>query len=106
MTSHPISGIKHLEEFKDARYEMPTVNQIEVQILILIDIRTHRHTDEHNICFIQLHPFCQQKSIVEYCRANAIVVQAYCPILRGKMDDPVITKLAEKVLERPAPSTT
>ncbi|KAI0728236.1 Aldo/keto reductase [Fomitopsis betulina] len=71
-------GIKHLEEFKDARYEMPTVNQIE------------------------LHPFCQQKSIVEYCRANAIVVQAYCPILRGKMDDPVITKLAEKHRRDPA----
>ncbi|EPS96264.1 hypothetical protein FOMPIDRAFT_1130746 [Fomitopsis schrenkii] len=71
-------GIHHLEEIKDARYEMPTVNQIE------------------------LHPFCQQKPIVEYCRAHAIVVQAYCPILRGNMDDPAIIELAEKHRRDPA----
>ncbi|KAH9832275.1 Aldo/keto reductase [Rhodofomes roseus] len=71
-------GIKHLEEIKDAGYEMPAVNQIE------------------------LHPFCQQKPIVEYCRAHSIVVQAYCPILRGNMDHPEIIKLAQKYQIDPA----
>jgi len=65
-------GVKHLEEIKNAGYERPAVNQIE------------------------LHPLCQQKPIVDYCKENDIVVQAYCPIIRGKMDDPVITKLAKK----------
>ncbi|KAF7432780.1 hypothetical protein PC9H_004723 [Pleurotus ostreatus] len=69
---------KHLEEIRDHGLEMPSVNQIE------------------------LHPFCQQKPIVEYCRKHAIVVQAYCPILRGKMDHEVIQEIAKKHARDPA----
>ncbi|KAE9388080.1 Aldo/keto reductase [Gymnopus androsaceus JB14] len=50
-------NVKHLEEIHIAGYEMPAVNQIE------------------------LHPICQQKSIVEYCEKHSIIVQAYCPIV-------------------------
>ncbi|KAG1813793.1 NADP-dependent oxidoreductase domain-containing protein [Suillus variegatus] len=64
-------GIKHLEEIADAKYDMPAVNQIE------------------------LHPFCQQRPIVDYCREHSIVVQAYCPIMRGKMDHPIIQTIAQ-----------
>ncbi|KAJ7045671.1 NADP-dependent oxidoreductase domain-containing protein [Mycena alexandri] len=71
-------GVHHLEELKNANFELPSVNQIE------------------------LHPLCQQKPIVEYCKANSIVVQAYCPILRGKMDNETITKLATKHNRDPA----
>ena len=45
----------------------------------------------------QLHPLCQQKDIVEYCQKNNIVVQAYCPIIRGQMDNEVIQSVAKKV---------
>ncbi|GAA5941369.1 hypothetical protein JCM1841_001508 [Sporobolomyces salmonicolor] len=66
-------SVKHLEQLKEAGCELPEVNQIE------------------------LHPFLQQKPIVEYCQANNIVVQAYCPILRGqRFDDPTLQKLAKK----------
>ncbi|CAE6500773.1 unnamed protein product [Rhizoctonia solani] len=66
-------GVKHLEEIKQAGLEAPTVNQIE------------------------LHPWCQQKDIVEYCKKNDIVVQAYCPIVRGaKWDHPVLGQLTKK----------
>jgi diketogulonate reductase-like aldo/keto reductase len=51
----------------------------------------------HEYC-LQLHPFCQQKPIVEYCTKNNIVIQAYCPIIRGRMDDPVIQEVSKKVL--------
>ncbi|KZT08439.1 Aldo/keto reductase [Laetiporus sulphureus 93-53] len=71
-------GVKHLEEIKDAGFEVPSVNQIE------------------------LHPFCQQKAIVSYCREHSIVVQAYCPILRGKLDDPTIGEVASKHNRDPA----
>lgn len=64
-------GIKHLEEIADAKYDIPAVNQIE------------------------LHPFCQQRPIVDYCREHSIVVQAYCPIIRGKMDHPIIQTIAQ-----------
>jgi len=64
-------GVKHLEEIREAGFETPTVNQIE------------------------LHPLCQQKPIVEYCNANNIVVQAYCPLLRGDFSNPVIQEVAK-----------
>jgi diketogulonate reductase-like aldo/keto reductase len=35
---------------------------------------------------------------VEYCKKNNIVVQAYAPLLRGALDDPVIQELAAKVI--------
>ncbi|KAL1735512.1 NADP-dependent oxidoreductase domain-containing protein [Schizophyllum commune] len=71
-------GVKHLEEIRAANYELPSVNQIE------------------------LHPLCQQKEIVEYCNQNNIVVQAYCPIIRGQMDNAVIQSVAKKHARDPA----
>ncbi|KAF9522643.1 Aldo/keto reductase [Crepidotus variabilis] len=65
-------NVQHLEEIKAAGFEAPAVNQIE------------------------LHPLCQQKEIVKYCRASNIVVEAYCPIIRGKTDNPAIVSLATK----------
>ncbi|KAL4081116.1 NADP-dependent oxidoreductase domain-containing protein [Scleroderma citrinum] len=65
-------GVRHLNEIKNAGLPMPVVNQIE------------------------LHPFCQHRPIVEYCRAHSIVVQAYCPLIRGRMDHPVIQQVANK----------
>ncbi|KAI0373477.1 Aldo/keto reductase [Pilatotrama ljubarskyi] len=63
---------KHIDEIREAGLELPSVNQIE------------------------LHPFCQQRPIVEYCMANGIIVQAYSPLVRGKLDDPMFAELAKK----------
>ncbi|KAH9894878.1 Aldo/keto reductase [Cubamyces lactineus] len=63
---------KHIDEIKEAGYELPAVNQIE------------------------LHPFCQQRPIVEYCKTNGIIVQAYSPLVRGKLDNPVLAEIAKK----------
>ncbi|CCL99864.1 uncharacterized protein FIBRA_01889 [Fibroporia radiculosa] len=69
---------KHLEEIVAAGYELPSVNQIE------------------------LHPFCQQKPIVNYCKAHSIIIQAYCPIVRGRLDNSVILGVARKYNKDPA----
>lgn len=70
---------KHLQQFKDAGVRsMPLVNQIE------------------------LHPWCQQKPIVEYCQKEGIVVQAYCPLVRGqRMSDPTLQAVAKEVGKTP-----
>ncbi|KAF8573787.1 Aldo/keto reductase [Ramaria rubella] len=65
-------GIHHLEEVRTAGFDMPAVNQIE------------------------LHPFCQQKAIVEYCRAHSIIVQAYSPLICGHMEHPVLHAVAQR----------
>ncbi|PHH82808.1 hypothetical protein CDD83_3172 [Cordyceps sp. RAO-2017] len=49
--------IQHLEEMRDyARVWPPHVNQLE------------------------LHPWCQQRELVRFCRDNGIVLQAYSPL--------------------------
>jgi len=71
-------GVKHLEEIVQANLPKPTVNQIE------------------------LHPLCQQKDIVEYCKANDIVVQAYCPLIRGDFSSPVLQEVSTAVGKHPS----
>ncbi|CRG86096.1 hypothetical protein PISL3812_03099 [Talaromyces islandicus] len=51
----------------------------------------------------ELHPWLGRKDIVDWCRANEVVVQAYCPIVRAKRhDDPVVAKLVDKYKKTPA----
>jgi hypothetical protein len=47
---------------------------------------------------LQLHPFNQQRPIVEYCKKHNIAVQAYCPIVQGQLNHPEIQRLATKVI--------
>ncbi|KAH8102048.1 Aldo/keto reductase [Cristinia sonorae] len=54
---------RQLEEIKSAGLELPSVNQVE------------------------LHPLCKQRPIVNYCNANSIAIEAYCPIIRGRLDN-------------------
>ncbi|KAM0751197.1 Aldo/keto reductase [Meredithblackwellia eburnea MCA 4105] len=70
----------HLEELKKAGVKYrPEINQIE------------------------LHPWCQQKPIVEYCKKEGIVLQAYCPIVRGqRFTDPVLLSISNKINKTPA----
>jgi len=46
---------------------------------------------------IELHPWCQQPAVVDYCFANGIAIQAYCPLVRGeKANDPTLLSIASK----------
>ncbi|OXV07589.1 hypothetical protein Egran_04646 [Elaphomyces granulatus] len=67
-------GVQHIEEMKAyAKVWPPHVNQIE------------------------LHPWCQQRVIVEYCKRHGIVVEAYSPLVRNhKANDATLVGLAQK----------
>jgi diketogulonate reductase-like aldo/keto reductase len=44
-----------------------------------------------------LHPWCQQREIVDYCTANSIIIQAYCPLVRNqKAHDKTLLSICEK----------
>jgi diketogulonate reductase-like aldo/keto reductase len=46
---------------------------------------------------VEMHVFLQQPELVEYCRQNNIVLEAYSPLAHGQvMDDPTILKIAKK----------
>jgi len=64
--------IRHLEEMKKYATVMPHVNQVE------------------------LHVFLQQPELLDYCRENGIVVEAYSPLAHARAnDEPVIKEIAE-----------
>lgn len=67
-------GVGHIEEMRSyAQVFPPHVNQIE------------------------LHPWCQQRVINEYCQKNGIIVEAYSPIVRNyKANDPTLVEVAKK----------
>lgn len=45
----------------------------------------------------QLHPWCQQREVVSYCRENSIVIEAYCPLVRNqKAHDKTLNSIATK----------
>lgn len=46
---------------------------------------------------MQLHPWNQQREIVEYCEKHNIIIQAFCPIVRNRRaGDPTVAGLAAK----------
>lgn len=54
-------------------------------------------TSSYTIDIRQLHPWCQQKEAVKYCKDNNIVVEAYCPLVRNqKADDATLQSIAKK----------
>jgi len=66
-------GVHHLEEIQEAGLELPAVNQVEI------------------------HPWCQQRPIVEFCKDNGIVVEAYSPLTQGKyLNKPELVAIAKK----------
>lgn len=72
LTFDTCSNIKHLEALPGP---LPAVNQLE------------------------LHPWCQQREVVDYCSKKGIVLQAFCPLVRirkDKFEDPVVVKIAKK----------
>jgi len=70
-------GIAHLKEIESEGLPTPSVNQIE------------------------LHPFCQQLPIVNYCRSKSIVVQAHTPLVRGSPTDKTLLGIAQNADKTP-----
>lgn len=65
--------VKHLKELRQYAKVMPVINQVE------------------------LHVYLQQPELLEYCRQQNIVVEAYSPLAHGKSpDNTVIQAIANK----------
>lgn len=72
--------IRHLTELLAKTETVPAVNQVE------------------------LHPYLYQRDLLEYCRVNHIVIEAYSPLTHGeRLADPKLAAIASKYpsAERP-----
>ena len=46
---------------------------------------------------IELHPWLPRQDIVSWCQSRNIVVEAYCPVVRGKRsEEPVLKQISQK----------
>lgn len=70
--------IHHLDDILKISEIVPVVNQVE------------------------LHPLLSQKDIIEFCRKNKIQVEAWSPLMRGRLDNPVLVELGKKYNKTPA----
>jgi diketogulonate reductase-like aldo/keto reductase len=51
---------------------------------------------------VEIHPFLDQKALIEFCRAKGLLVESYCPIARAqRLDVPVLQRLAKKYDKSP-----
>jgi len=72
-------GVGHLEAIKNSGRPLPQVNQIE------------------------LHPWCHQESIVNWCRENGVALVGYAPLAQNqRLGEPLIVELAQKYNKTPA----
>ncbi|MDB5097129.1 MAG: 2,5-didehydrogluconate reductase [Cyanobacteria bacterium RYN_339] len=71
--------VRHLQELIKDSGVVPAVNQVE------------------------FHPFLFQRELLEYCQAQGIVLQAYCPLTQGqRLDHPVVVQVGTKYARTPA----
>lgn len=65
--------IRHITELLAKTETVPAVNQVE------------------------LHPYLYQRELLEYCRKNRIVIEAYSPLTHGeRLSDPKLVAIAKK----------
>ena len=51
----------------------------------------------------EVHPWLERKDIVEWCQKRGVVVEAYCPIVRGqRFEEPVLQPMVKKYQKTPA----
>ena len=71
--------VEQLQQMIDQKMPMPAVNQIEFS------------------------PYLYRKDILEFCKKNNVLIEAYSPLTRGKkLDEPRLLKIAEKYDKSPA----
>ncbi|MEB3101915.1 aldo/keto reductase [Ferviditalea candida] len=70
--------IHHLKDLLSVCEVKPTVNQVE------------------------LHPLLTQKELLKFCRQHDIQMEAWSPLMRGRLDHPLLKELGEKYGKTPA----
>ncbi|RMZ79287.1 hypothetical protein DV737_g3521, partial [Chaetothyriales sp. CBS 132003] len=75
-------GVHHLDELADfiATSDNPLIKQSK------IDVNQ-----------VELHPWLPRQDIVDWCNKHGVIVEAYCPLVRGeRANEPVLQQIGEK----------
>jgi diketogulonate reductase-like aldo/keto reductase len=101
----PVSGLrghawKHLEQLhKEGKAKSIGVSNYTIRHLehLLKNCEVRPAINQ-----VELHVFLQQPELVEYCRKESIVVEAYSPLAHGQgIDDPELVRIGKKYGKTP-----
>ncbi|KAJ5908109.1 aldo-keto reductase [Penicillium taxi] len=94
------SGRKHLWQALEKLYEEGRTKSIGVSnfgVQHIEEMRSYAKVWPPHVNQLELHPWCQQRTIAEYNKSHKIVSEAYSPIVRNyKASDPILVEIATK----------
>lgn len=86
-----------------SNYGVHHLDELESYIKQLEQINGKGKGGEISVGQWELHPWLGRPDIVEWCQKRGVILEAYCPIMRGqRFDDPLIQSLVKKHGKTPA----
>lgn len=86
-----------------SNYGVHHLDELESYIKELEDKNGKGKGGEISVGQWELHPWLGRPDIVEWCQKRGIILEAYCPIVRGsRFDEPILQSLAKKYDKTPA----
>lgn len=86
-----------------ANYGVHHLNETEAYIKELETELGPGNGGEISVGQWELHPWMDRSDIVNWCRERNVVIEAYCPLVRGRhFDDPLLKPLTDKYKKTPA----
>ncbi|MCJ1365712.1 hypothetical protein MMC16_004837 [Acarospora aff. strigata] len=86
-----------------SNYGVHHLDELEAYIKELESVNGAGKGGEISVGQWELHPWLARPDIVEWCRKRGVVLEAYCPIVRGsRFDEPVLRPLVERHGKTPA----
>ena len=86
-----------------SNYGVHHLDELEAYIKELESERGQGKGGEISVGQWELHPWLTRGDIVDWCQKRNVVIEAYCPLVRGqRFDEPVLQQLAKKHVKTPA----
>lgn len=86
-----------------SNYGVHHLDELESYIKELEEVNGKGKGGEISVGQWELHPWLTRPDIVEWCQKRGVVVEAYCPLVRGqRFDEPILEPLVKKYGKTPA----
>lgn len=80
-----------------SNYGVHHLDELESYIKELEEVNGKGKGGEISVGQWELHPWLTRPDIVEWCQKRGVVIEAYCPIVRGqRFDEPILEPLMKK----------
>lgn len=80
-----------------SNYGIHHLDELESYIKELEEVNGKGKGGEISVGQWELHPWLTRPDIVQWCQQRGVVIEAYCPMVRGqRLDEPVLEPLVKK----------